>query len=320
MKIRKVIELSINIDDAITFCYDYENNIMKLLKDNFTNKCLRSVYINDILRIVRISEPIIYHEVDNIYAVINVQFEAEATVFNKGDIIVGCEVIGKDNTGTILARTDFAFVGLRADPLLNSVQKGQLIPAIVGEASYPPGEKRIAIKALPFVSVRTKAKTYYINFNDISEFEWYQINCVFEELEREEKKVEEIVEKSPSIWNFFDSLFYSYDDTKMKEKVPNGGIVRSIRLKNNEKSKLSGWFSRDPLLDLTDDKMIYYRKPTKDLEVNSNINSFDGYLAIIYDYMDYIRFIRNMTEIYNDESIITKYKNIWQIFKKSKLK
>ena len=65
--------------------------------------------------------------------------------------------------------------------------------------------------------------------------------------------------------------------------------------------------------------MYYYKKPPENMISKNDVNDLGVYLAILNNYHNYIRTIREMTEIYNTEELIGDHKNIWKIFQKSKL-
>ena len=304
MYIHKLIEIGIDIENPIPFFADPNNNLLRYLKEIYEKKCFRSCFIIEVLRIIKQSEPIIDQEQDHCFAKINIQFEVSAIVYILGDIINGCTVINKDKTGSILCISKYACIGLKAHKYFQGVQLNQLISVVVGDANYHPGSSQISIKGLPLLF--TDPIIYYIDPSKFTSEQKESIDDIILSITNEENLKGDIPERA---WQFFDDRLYSYRE---KMEQPKNVVEMSIF-----KLSVAGWFSRDPKIRLSKPIMYYYKDPP-DKPV-STTDSFESYLAILNNYHNIIRTIREMTEIYNTEELMQSHNNIWRIFDKFKL-
>lgn len=320
MIINKIIEIGIDIKNPINFFSNTYDNILRYLRETYENKCFRSCFITEIRRIIKYSEPIIDQEQDHCFAKLNVQFEVNSIAYTNGDIINGCEVINKDKTGSILCSSKYACIGLKAHKYLQSIKLNQLISIVVGDASYHPGSDKISVKGLPLL-LDKEPDLYYIDTSKLTTDQKDIVNDFIYKIKIEEKKQEEVLESNKRAWDFFDDRLYSY---KKEQEIPKDATEISIFLDNIDEKylingELIGWVSRDPKIRPSRPIMYYYKKPPENMISKNDVNDLGVYLAILNNYHNYIRTIREMTEIYNTEELIGDHKNIWKIFQKSKL-
>ncbi len=317
MIIKRVIQRAINVHDCIGIYADIDGYIMNILNDKYKHICIQNCYILDILRVVNISECVINQNGLPDFGVINVTFEVKALIYNKGEMITGCKVIS--NEDDIICSTEHADIMLQKTPLLNSIQRDQLIPVYVSRVKYTIGASRISIGAIPVVpmkgNVALRINSQIAPSKELDEFLSLYTNAIAEL----EATAANIKETNAQAWNFFNQILYSY---QQDQSAPPGAKLASVKdiIGGNFTGK---YVSRDQRLNLSTDTIYVYDK-VEDLPADNipedNVDTHDAMLSLYNSYYIYLKAVIDHVQTYNTQELVSGHKNLWLIFKSSKLK
>lgn len=308
MLITAIISVGLDIQNTINLYSNLEENIKNILNDKFVNKCFRGKFIKNINRILRVSDCMINQEGVPGYGTIDVIFEADCLVFAIGEVLTGCEVISKDKK-LIICNTENARVFLNAVDILESVQVGQLISVRVGAVRYNIGSHAIAINALPHLFNKS-VNVYKVESSteDIKTF----LQPMLERVREEEAAAQEL--NTGKAWGFFNQLLYAY---KTEQKPSNGATEHNIFDLISNFPKEIKYISRDNRSDLS--KPIVYGYTEEPQPAKTGLSLKEVLLIILGDYCDYLRTVREMIQVYSTAELMESHKNIWAIYKISKL-
>lgn len=310
MIITKLIEVGLDIYNCINIYVD-PDNIKNILSDRYVGKCYASCWIKSVDEIVKMSECVINQDGAPNFGTLSVIFRVTGVVFVRGEVINGCRVVNKDDQGIIICSTDIASIHVNTNYILESVTKGQIIPLCVYTARYNPSAAKISVTAVPYIFA-DKATIYKLSISDpIEDF----LADTLRGIEYEEAEMTRLKKENPKAWDFFDQILYAYKE--MKSPPPN---VKLVNMMNLIGGTTDLYISRDPRLNMSS-PMVYVYTDTQFADgatVRDNINGADVLVRVLENYRAHLRIIREMIEIYSTEELITRHKNLWQIFRKYK--
>jgi hypothetical protein len=163
---------------------------------------------------------------------------------------------------------------------------------------------------------------WYIGRDSLDEAELELLRGALARMETEEKLAEEMMKRNPKGWQFFETLLYAY---KTDQAVPARATVADFRELLKKNTGLSGWIARDNRIR-PNSPNVYIYKNQKDVPVVDSDAKFrrdlspgNVFLTLTEDYINYLRTIREMINVYNSEKLLADHKNIWMIFMKTKL-
>ena len=163
MKVVKILETCLDIKDINDmFCSNYNEKMMQILKSKFKNHCYKSIYILDILRIVKRSELKCKNKVLDGDVYIHISFEVSGIIYEKGDIIHGCSIVQINNNGTIHAKSKYASIYIKNIDGLTVFKEKDEIPVIVNTARYSIFETEISVSAVIFMPIVKKSIIFRI--------------------------------------------------------------------------------------------------------------------------------------------------------------
>lgn len=305
MKITKIINVALDIEDPISF---YSNDdLMASLRKTFLNVCFRGCLINNINKILRVSDCFINQIGPNSFGTINIMFEVEATIYKQYEIINGCEVVHKNDQNIICITKDASII-LKTDKY-RSIRKGQLISVIVYDSRYDYGEEKISISAIPFQFALNEAPIFKISTIESKLFE-----PLLNLIAKEEEKTKEL--KNKNSWKNFTKLLYAY---KTDKKLPIGAKkINMFDLLKSSKKQI--YVSRSDVLDLTESNVLQYTDVANVSVSNMTDESSSAQVIISFleNYYNFIKTARELCEIYNNNDIIKSHSNLWTIIKKYK--
>lgn len=314
MIVKKVFETGVDISRIDLFTKP-DANIMNILVDRFEGYCYKSCFVRKILRIIRRSECVIDQDNLEAFGKVAVQFEAEVEILLTGEIVNGCKVEKKNAHGVMICTRQNLVVGIVPNPLFNSIAEGQLISIRVVGCKYQIGQPRITAQAIPYMY--QNGTIYHITDitqEDIDYFEQALLNAAAEEAKL--KKV------AAGPLKAFSTLLAAF---ATPQKPPAGAKETKIT-DRDVLTKLSNvYIVRDYRADLATPVAYYYddaaavRAAYPDTEINEQMTSRGAVLNLIHDYINHIRTIREMSEVYNTPELFESHKNLWKIFKKMKI-
>ena len=306
MRITKIIETGLNIPSPIDVYSEAESNILDMVTGIYEGKCYRNCRIEKVLRIVNISECIIVNRGDYAGGTVNVQFEVEATVYYRGEVITGC-VVKHKNQGLIVAQHETASIFIQSHEQLASIQVDQIIPVVVGEATYNIQQELISINAVPYVPNRSSIN--YKLEGTLNDSDKKFLELAIGRMETEEKLTSEV--KNKKGLQFFKDRVYPYREP---QKTPKGATSEDLK-KLIKQTEFSGWYCRDKRILPTDPIVYKYDGPVDDPDITNNATADirHALLALIEDYTNNLRVVRELNDTYPPE-IVGKHKNLWRIF------
>ena len=303
MKIIKYLETRLNItNNNDIFCTDYENMIISLLKKKFINRCYKSVYIIDILSILRRGNINCQAKSLDGGLYVDVQFKAECIVYEKGEILQNCKVVQVTDKDIILAKSKHCSIQIKNIMKIDIFKENDEIPIIVQATRYNLFDTEIAISSIPLVPIVELNINYKITEStlDKSDFtEDQEEEIVIKELE---KKISEFNNKAVK---FFVELIYPYKSYKDYKKIAN-----KTKISNYSSVKVNDVvFIGDKYLN----EDIFYIYNNNDNEGDIEISKQELYYKIILDYKKRLCNLLGFLENYDIEKIKNNA-TLWKVY------
>lgn len=232
MLIEKILQTSIDLfEPEEIYNPNIENVIINKLTQRYVGYCYQSIYVKSINKILKRSA-IKYTttRLDN-GANINVEFEVTGHTVTKDEIIHGCVVIEIKPHG-IKLKNDFATIGLmdHASKFAQVLKLGQIIPVIVDEARYTPGLDSVSVRGYPFYPKITPNVYFYIK-SPIDGEEEKILSHLLVEVEKQEKILNDLKEKSPKPYEIFFKLLYPFSK---QQNFAQGSAATKLKLESVE--------------------------------------------------------------------------------------
>ncbi len=296
MKIIKHLETRIDISDVNDmFCNNYNDMILNLLKKKFKNKCYKSVYILDIIEIIRRSKLHCKSKNLNGESYVDVQFSAECLIYEKGEIIHNCKIIQITERDIILAKTTFCAVHIKNITKLDIFKESEEMPVIVKAVRYNLFDTEIAISGIPLVPIPRDLTKFRITNNELIE-DVKETKYIMDL----EKKISNFNNKAVK---FFRDLIYphkKYEDyKKIAERVK---IKDFINLQINDIV-----FMGDKYLD----EDIFYKYLNDDADID--ITKQELYEKVLIEYKKDLHNMLGLLENY-DINKIKKSATLWKVY------
>lgn len=311
MIINKIFQIGLDIR-RIDLYTNPDTNIMNMLVDRFEGYCYKSCYVRKILRVVRRSECVIDQDSLDAFGKISVQFEASVEVLLRGDIVTGCVVQKKNPQGVTICIKDNLVAGYMPHPMYATIMEGQLISVKVINVKYSIGQPRITAQVVPFTY--TQGIIYQIG--EVTDEDITFVSAAIEGAKAEEAKLAMVNNK---LRDTFKDMLYAFET---KQKPPTGTAQINI-LDVAQLRGLNGYVVRDYRADLTTPVAFTTDYPNPaylGVIVERQLPARGVLVALIHDYTNYIKFLRELTDTYADAELLQSHKNLWKIFKKSKLR
>ena len=308
MLIKKVIEVGLNIKDIINTFTD-DNNILSILSEIYENKCFRECYIKSVDTLNRMGDCVINQEGSPDFGVMPIVFTATALVYTPGEVINGCLVKSRSDTGILICVTSTASIYINPHISLNSIIPGQIISVVVGATCYSIGSSTISVNAMPFLP-NTIQRLYKLSNIELDQ---RMLVGVLSKIKDEEDLMVSLQTKE--VYVKFRELLYPY-----KTKLNASGTKINISTFASYKFNVGDTIGRDIKDSFVNNTMRIYS--TADIPATAELHSevlFTGViLLLLEDYYNQMRILRELTEIYTPE-ILTTHKNVLQILTKYKL-
>ena len=305
MLITKILETSINVDDPIDFIANKERHILNALK-LYENHCYKGVYIIRIIKIIKASKCyMIKTNLDGNYN-IDVQFEVEAEVYGKWDVLAGVDILGKNQVQYGKIRNSNVIVNII--PTEDPIHEKQTIPIRVIMAYYGYLQPNVTLTGILLTCVKNtpvfsiKGKIITKNYKPL-------ITAIKNEIEIRDtlptKKVQ-----------FFEDLLTSYPKTI---PLPKGAhAVDIISLFSKPEITINGIWTRDLTLYHSSSFVAKADSPIKPWNKPINENPDVVFRIFLVDILNYLILIKDMCNIYTNE-MIENHKNIWTTMRNAQL-
>ena len=150
MRILKVYETEVNLSATEQYQPDMNAVIIDKLRQTFEGTCFHSSLIIKIIRIVQRSHCTPAQNLADGSGCVAVIFEAEAIIYNIGDIVTDCVVQNMAGRGGLICKSDYAAIHIKGTLLLRGIQIGQILPITGHEVTYSKNKTKISINAKPY--------------------------------------------------------------------------------------------------------------------------------------------------------------------------
>lgn len=150
--IRKIITVSIDVDDPINIASNINVNLLKLARETYEGICWDGILIKRVLDIVMKNDLMCAQEVEPDICTINLMLMVEGIVISVDDIIPNCEVISKNDVAKqILCKSPDATVITKLESKFASVDaRGMYISVVARNVKYCMSSSNISVEAVPF--------------------------------------------------------------------------------------------------------------------------------------------------------------------------
>lgn len=305
MIIKKTIRFPLDVKNPLSVYSDIDNNLKSIISNTLVGKCYDQCLVLSIDSIDRRGECTISRSTEPKFGTVPLIITVTALVVSAGEIINGLVVKHVDANGILLASSEYISCIMKLGPNLSSIKPGQIISCRVLQYSYEIGKDKIAVFAAPMLQKHV-ADVYKITKSDIDQSiltDWLA-RCA-----EEERKITESKIANATAIEKFSKLLLTY-----KEYKPPKDVKNIIELLNSDFKTL--YISRDPSIDLTTPGCISSTVAPANI---STVKSTAGVVALLSDYADMLRCVREMVEIYNTNELLSEHENLWRIFNKNKL-
>jgi hypothetical protein len=322
MRIKKVYETIINLT-ACEMYQDIDTVIMTYLKKFFEGKCRENSFVIEIEKIIKRSACMMAKSRLDGSGDVNVQFQAQALIYNKDDILPCCEILRTEKAQQIICKYgDNTVILVRGMNIFQSLKPGQFIGILIREVSYLRERDKITIYGIPYTYPRDFT-IYGINepADNMSDEDRAILNMkqadVFEEMSKINNLDKQIREKLAAI-------YYPYKKKPAVTDWPTGAkIMEIVAAQTVSKDQ---WICRPPQLPKENAEILVLSAKTlgalPDLSGNSWFATativvekpIRALMALLDDYLKYLQFLREMSEYFNTEERFTSHNNIWLIY------
>lgn len=154
MRIAKQIETRVDIETVEQlFVPDYDAMLMDILKKKFVGKCFKSIYIQDIEKIVHRSEFLCTANSLDGKMFVDLAFIAVGLVYEVGDIIPDFLVTRITDNNVIIGNNETSVIKLQTTPGNNIFKVDDVIPVIIKLVRMQPYSEKISVSAVPFLPI-----------------------------------------------------------------------------------------------------------------------------------------------------------------------
>nr|SMH63235.1 Hypothetical protein FSTVLC9_29 [Faustovirus] len=150
--IKKIITVSIDIDDPINIASNIDVKLLKLARETYEGICWDGMLIKHVIEIVMKNDLMCAQEVEPDICTICLMLMVEGVVISPGDIIPNCEIISKNDVAKqILCKSPDATVVTKLESKFASVDaRGMFISVVARNVKYCMSSSNISVEAVPF--------------------------------------------------------------------------------------------------------------------------------------------------------------------------
>ncbi len=303
MKVKKAIEVFVDIDDVISFFAD-PNNLINVLRATYNGKCYDRCKIINVESIEARSLCAADSLAKRYAASMSVRFVALVIVYEPEDILHGCKVVQVDQKGNIICSTKHAKLAIsNKTPIMSVIKPGHIISLRVGHSIYPLLSDMISINATPFIG-RGPAKYYEVIGDPCKITE--AIAAAQAVIRKEMEKTDKVRKEQTKAWNQFNKLLYAYNAPHNPTCVPLEIILEK---------ECPRWISRDARMDLSLAQVVVSDELPTDAVANIALSREQIAVTCFLDYAIWLKGIRKMCLIYNTPELIQSHTAMWAAMK-----
>jgi hypothetical protein len=297
---KKILETTLDIDDAADiYSNDRDKMIMNKLTEKYAGKCFHSCLVIKINKIIRRSF-IYMKDTLNGGATVNIIFEANVIVYHRGEVINGCQIIKKEPSGIMHAKSEYAGIQLNINADMSIYKEGDMVPVIVKMVRYNPNQSSISVSAHPFMPV-DELSIYYNIVGDLSIDQKATLNNMLTRIKDEETHINNISETDKKIYKFFIDLLYN-DKKKSKIVSKTVSLTDMIELKTGIIFRPMQKYTNDTVQHLTKDQTSIDESP------------FIIFSVMINKYLSNLQTLSEFLKSYPSFASVQKNKEIWKMY------
>jgi hypothetical protein len=297
---KKILETTLDIDDPTDiYSNDRSKMFMEKLTEKYIGRCFHSCLIIKINRIIRRS--FIYMKDSlNGGATVNIIFEADVIVYHKGEVINGCQIIKKEPSGIIHAKSEHAGVQLNIKADMSIYIEGDIVPVIVKMVRYNPNQTSISVSAHPFMPI-DELPIYYNIVGDLSIDQKTTLNNILTHIKNEEKIISDLSTTDKNIYKFFIDLMYN-DKKKSKAISKKISLIDMIELKSGIIFRPMSKYDDAFVQQLTNDQPSIDESP------------FIIFSIMLNKYISNLQTLAEFLKAYPSFASVQKNKEIWKMY------
>lgn len=312
MIIQKSLETRLDlVDPADILNSNLIEVCMKHLADRFEGKCYMSCLVIKILKINKHSQRYMSRDLSG-SAYIYVNFEVDGIIYNKGEIVTGCNIVKIEADGRIHAKSKYAGLQIRQDTsLVNIYKEGQIAPFITKRVLYNPAQSSVSIEALPFTPVFPQTIIYKIK-NPLTESDREKIHHLFDKLKKTQAEADKLSTESKKAYKFFQNLLYPFKKpTDFKEK----GLTKTKFTEANVMDMKTGYLCQPRESRFHNAEIFMTEKDEHKSEWKILEEDLDVILEkFLRDITLYHRTLLEFVDSYPTFDKVQEYKDIWRMF------
>jgi hypothetical protein len=297
---KKILETTLDIDDPVDiYSNERDKMFMEKLTEKYNGKCFHSCLVIKINKIIRRSF-IYMKDTLNGGATVNIIFEADVIVYHKGEVINGCQIIKKEPSGIMHAKSEHAGIQLNIKADMSIYIEGDIVPVIVKMVRYNPNQTSISVSAHPFMPI-DELPIYYNIVGDLSTDQKVILNNILTHIKDEEKTMSDLSPTDKKIHKFFIDLMYN-DKKKSKDVSKKVSLTDMIELK-------SGIIFRP--MSKYDDASVQHL--TKD-QPSIDESPFIIFSVMLNKYLSNLQTLAEFLKAYPSFAAVQKNKEIWKMY------
>ncbi|MFA5522676.1 MAG: hypothetical protein WDA28_13120 [Castellaniella sp.] len=304
MKIPAIFTISINVRDTISIYSNHKEKLIGILTDRYVGKCFRGAFIESIDDLPRISPCYIDQDGDPTHGTITVEMKVTATVFEPGEVLVGCKVVSK--TAQIIGCTHpHAAILMNAHELLNSLEPNKhFISVKVVNARYDIA-RAVSVSAVPYIP-QTSDIVYSIRpVKDVEAL----ANYLGQELRRADELEAAMEAADPVAKKFFTDLL-----------LP-AGVPATVPKGDNKFINIRDLIAAPRQINVTRGGCPSFSPvvlEAADQKSNALLPTSDVLLLMLRDYCNQLQIIIDHVRVYNTPKMLEEHTNVWRMISRVK--
>ena len=324
MRITKIDQTIINLSAVEQYSSAIDDLILHKLKEKLENKCDKGAFILRVVSIYKRSKCVQTQNRLDGSCTVSVQYQVEALIYNKGDIISGCKIQHIERSNDILCEHENAIIRVKGSRIMQRLSPGMKIPVRVTKAQYKKSSDKIVIYGVPF-TYQMNILIFNIDFDSIMTEQKDMILETIDKIETEQKN-----QKNLKILSFFDEVFYpfhqAFSEYQKKNKMPSDySLTDMVDLLKGKMKKPTGKIIcfRHPRLLASDPRIYIAEKVSNDKLLDDQQhkiqlvggNSGEIIMYLLNEHLSYLNLLTSMAQEYDTEKKRNEHKALWDIYK-----
>lgn len=326
MKILKEYEIHLNLTAAEVYTSAADNNyLLSKIRNLYDGRCLASTLITSILRIIRQSDIYCTKSKNDGSYEMDMVFEAEAIIYNAGNIISDCVIKKVETTGQIICVSDYAVIRLDINRLVQSIGEGGRIPVLVHSSSYTFGKREITVTGETYFHPQREFVLYKL-MGDIPAEAKMQFKILEDKIAEEVAWAAGLDKDERKQYDYFASLFYPWKTVKpINDKKL---IVASILTCKDDMQ--INYIAKHPIQDEASGSVLIIPEDValegpkhpllgSDYIVKFIVDKRDKIMyTLLVEYLNYLSMLKEYCTLYNTPEKLKSNQRAWDLYLKRK--